>query len=102
MELHQPLAELTIIKAENERLLGQLATSREREQACERQIARVTSLLERAKAQLAHAHDWADEKGQEFLRMRSELAAYKAEQEGLHPQVVRPSRRADARQVTYG
>ena len=83
MELHAALTQLTIIKAENERLLDQLATSREHVQACERQIARVTSLLERAKAQLAHAHDWADEKGQEFLRMRAELAAYKAEQEGL-------------------
>ena len=83
MELQEALVQLSLIKAENERLLGQLATSREHMQACERQTARLTSLLERAKAQLAHAHDWADEKGQEFLRMRAELAAYKAEQEGL-------------------
>ena len=86
MELHQAVAQLTIIKAENERLRGQLAASREHVQACERQIARVTSLLERAKAQLAHAHDWADEKGQEYLRMRSELAEYKAKQEELQLQ----------------
>lgn len=70
---------IAALRDENSRLRKELAAALQRAQESERDAARAKNLLERSKAQLAHTYDWSYEKGREFLQMRSECAALKAE-----------------------